>query len=250
MAPTRCSTPPSTPSAPATTSTRPGPGCPCSARRSPSTRHRFYGLGVDPDTEVLVTAGATEAIAGALLGMLAPGDEVIVFEPMYDSYLPLIALAGARATPVLLAPDGSGRFGFDPDALRGAVTPRTKLIMLNTPHNPTGKVFDADELTVIADVAIEHDLVVVTDEVYEHLVFQGAVHIPMATLPGMARSHAHDLVGGQDVQHHGVEGGVGLWPGAARRCHASGQAVPHLRQRRAVPTGDRRRPAPGRRILR
>ena len=134
---------------------------------------------------MLVTAGATEALAGALLGMLDTGDEVIVFEPMYDSYQACIALAGARAVPVLLRPDGD-RYGFDADELRAAVSPRTRLILLNTPHNPTGKVFDADELTLIADVAIEHDLIVVTDEVYEHLVFPGAVHIPMATLPGMA----------------------------------------------------------------
>ena len=163
----------------------PGPGTP--ELRAAIGRHqqRFYGLDLDPDGEVLVTAGATEALAGALLGMLDTGDEVIVFEPMYDSYQACIALAGARAVPVLLQPDGD-RYGFDADELRSAVSPRTRLILLNTPHNPTGKVFDADELTMVADVAIEHDLIVVTDEVYEHLVFPGAVHIPMATLPGMA----------------------------------------------------------------
>ena len=163
----------------------PGPGTP--ELRAAIARHqqRFYGLDHDPDGEVLVTAGATEALAGALLGMLDTGDEVIVFEPMYDSYQACIALAGARAVPVLLQPDGD-RYGFDADELRAAVSPRTRLILLNTPHNPTGKVFDADELTLVADVAIEHDLIVVTDEVYEHLVFPGAVHIPMATLPGMA----------------------------------------------------------------
>jgi N-succinyldiaminopimelate aminotransferase len=163
----------------------PGPGVP--ELREAIARHqrRFYGLDHDPDGEVLVTAGATEALAGALLGMLDTGDEVIVFEPMYDSYQACIALAGARARPVLLRPDG-GRYRFDPDELRAAVSPRTRMILLNTPHNPTGKVFDADELTQIADVAIDHDLVVVTDEVYEHLVFPGAVHHPMATLPGMA----------------------------------------------------------------
>jgi N-succinyldiaminopimelate aminotransferase len=163
----------------------PGPGLPVLREAITEHQRRFYGLDLDPGTDVLVTAGATEAIAGALLGMLSPGDEVVVFEPMYDSYLPLVAIAGARAVPVLLAPDTCGRFSFDVDALRDAVSPSTKLIVLNTPHNPTGKVFDADELTAIADVAIEHDLIVVTDEVYEHLVFPGAVHIPMATLPGM-----------------------------------------------------------------
>ncbi|WP_227462242.1 pyridoxal phosphate-dependent aminotransferase [Desertimonas flava] len=167
----------------------PGPGMPVLREAIARHQQRFYGLDVDADREVLVTAGATEALAGALLGTLDAGDEVIVFEPMYDSYQACIALAGARAVPVLLRPEthgGGGRYVFDPDELRGAVSPSTRMILLNTPHNPTGKVFDAEELTVIADVAIEHDLIVVTDEVYEHLVFPGAVHIPMATLPGMA----------------------------------------------------------------
>lgn len=146
---------------------------------------RFYGLAFDPATEILVTAGATEALAGALLGMLDTGDEVVVFEPMYDSYQACIALAGARAVPVLLRPEADGRYRYDPAELRAAVTPRTKLVLLNTPHNPTGKVFDAAELAEIAALAIEHDLIVITDEVYEHLVFPGATHISMATLPDM-----------------------------------------------------------------
>jgi N-succinyldiaminopimelate aminotransferase len=146
---------------------------------------RFYGLDYDVDTEVLVTAGATEALAGALLGMLDDGDEVVLFEPMYDSYQACIALAGARAVPVLLEPNDEGHYVFDPAELRAAISPRTKLILLNTPHNPTGKVFTFDELTMIAELAREHDLVVVTDEVYEHLVFDGHSHIPLATLPGM-----------------------------------------------------------------
>jgi N-succinyldiaminopimelate aminotransferase len=149
-------------------------------------QRRFYGVELDPDAEVLVTTGATEALAGALLGMLDAGDEVVVFEPMYDSYQACIALAGAVARPVLLAPDGTGRYTFDVDELRRAVTPRTRLVLLNTPHNPTGKVFTRDELAIVADLAVEHDLLVVTDEVYEHLVFPGSVHVPMATLPGMA----------------------------------------------------------------
>ena len=149
-------------------------------------QERFYGLAPDPDTEVLVTAGATEALAGALLGMLDAGDEVVVFEPMYDSYQACVALAGARAVPVLLQPGADGRYVYDPAELRAAVTPRTKLILLNTPHNPTGKVFDPAELAEIAELALAHDLIVVTDEVYEHLVFPGARHVPLATLPGMA----------------------------------------------------------------
>ena len=190
----------------------PGPGLPVLRQAIAEHQRRFYGIELDPDIEVLVTAGATEAIAGALLGMLSSGDEVIVFEPMYDSYLPLIAIAGATAVPVLLAADETGRFGFDADALRAAVTPRTKLIMVNTPHNPTGKVFDADELTVVADVAIEHDLIVVTDEVYEHLVFPGAVHIPMATLPGMAERTLTISSGGKTFNTTGWKVGWACGP--------------------------------------
>lgn len=149
-------------------------------------QHRWYGIDLDPATEVVVTAGATEALAGALLGMLDAGDEVVVFEPMFDSYQACIAMAGARAVPVLLAPGADGRYGFDPVELAAAVSARTKLILLNTPHNPTGKVFTRAELELIAQLAIEHDLIVVTDEVYEHLLFDDHVHIPLATLPGMA----------------------------------------------------------------
>jgi N-succinyldiaminopimelate aminotransferase len=165
----------------------PGPGMPVLREAIVEHQERFYGLSYDPDTEVLVTAGATEALAGALLGMLDEGDEVVLFEPIYDSYQACIALAGGVLKPVVLRPDveGDGRYGFDRDEFRAAVTDRTKLILLNTPHNPTGKVFTRDELTFIGEVAIEHDVLVVTDEVYEHLVFSGAEHIPLATLPGM-----------------------------------------------------------------
>jgi N-succinyldiaminopimelate aminotransferase len=149
-------------------------------------QRRFYGIELDPQRQVVVTAGATEALAGALLGMLDAGDEVIVFEPMYDSYQACIALAAANAVPVLLSPDEDGVYRFDPDELRAAVSPHTKLILLNTPHNPTGKVFTREELELIAEVALEHHLIVVTDEVYEHLVFDGRTHIPISTLPGMA----------------------------------------------------------------
>ncbi len=163
----------------------PGPGMPELRRAIAEHQGRFYGIELDPNSEVVVTAGATEALAGALLGMLDTGDEVVVFEPMYDSYQACIALAGARAVPVLLAPDDDGRYVFDPDELVAAVSERTKIILLNTPHNPTGKVFTRDELESIACVAIEHDLIVVTDEVYEHLLFDGRTHVPMATLPSM-----------------------------------------------------------------
>jgi N-succinyldiaminopimelate aminotransferase len=134
-----------------------------------------------------VTAGATEALSAALLALLDTGDEVVLFEPMYDSYAAGIAMAGGVPRPVPLRPpaEGSGRWTFDPAELRAAITPRTKLLLLNTPHNPTGKVFTTEELGTLAVLAAEHDLLVLTDEVYEHLVFTGARHVPFGTLPGM-----------------------------------------------------------------
>jgi N-succinyldiaminopimelate aminotransferase len=165
----------------------PGPGTP--ELRSAVAAHveRFRGVVYDPADEVLITAGATEALAGALLALLEPGEEVVLFEPMYDSYAAGIAMAGGVTRPVPLRPpaDGGGRWTFDPAELRAAITPRTRMLLLNTPHNPTGKVFTHDELTVLAVHAIEHDLLVLTDEVYEHLVFPGARHESLATLPGM-----------------------------------------------------------------
>ena len=164
----------------------PGAGTAVLRRAVADHQQRFYGLIHDPVGEVLITAGATEAVAGAMLGMLDAGDEVVVFEPMFDSYAAVVALAGGRVAPVLLRPEPGGGYRFDPDELRRAVTARTKVILLNTPHNPTGKVFDAEEMEFVATVARDHDLVVVTDEVYEHLAFPGATHVPIATLPGMA----------------------------------------------------------------
>ena len=153
------------------------------ALREAITAHQahWYDLHLDPATEVVVTTGATEAIAGALLGLVDPGDEVIVLEPYYDSYVAMIQMAGGVRRPVTLrAPD------FRPplDELRAAVNERTTAILLNSPHNPTGTVLRREELEAVAAIAIEHDLVVISDEVYEHLTF-GLPHIPMATLPGM-----------------------------------------------------------------
>ena len=159
----------------------PGTGIPELRTAIAAHQKRFYGVDLDPDTEVLVTAGATEAIAASMLALLEPGDEVIALEPYYDSYAACIAMAGARRVPVTLR---GPLFRPDLDALRDAITSRTRLILLNTPHNPTGMVATASELAVIAELAIRHDLLVVTDEVYEHLVFDGE-HIPIATLPGM-----------------------------------------------------------------
>jgi N-succinyldiaminopimelate aminotransferase len=159
----------------------PGPGIPELRQAIAQHQKRFYGLDIDPDTEVLVTAGATEAIAATLLALLEPGDEVIALEPYYDSYAACIAMAGARRVPITLRAPG---FRPDLDALRDAVTSRTRLILLNSPHNPTGMVATRDELQAIATLARERDLLVVTDEVYEHIVFDGE-HIPISTLPGM-----------------------------------------------------------------
>ena len=160
----------------------PGPGMPVLRNAIATHQQRFYGLQYDPDSEVLVTVGATEALAAALLGLLDTGDEVVVFDPMFDSYAPCIAMAGGVVKPVLLRPPN---YTFDPTEFLAAVTPRTKLIVLNTPHNPTGRVFTTVEMQCIADVAIERDLLVITDEVYEHLVFDGTHHIAMASLAGM-----------------------------------------------------------------
>src|SRR4029078_10715559 len=163
-------------------------------------QQRFYGLQYDPESEVFVTTGATEALAGSLMGLLDTGDEVVLFEPMYDSYQACIAWAAAVAKPVTLRPPS---YEFDPDELRAAITPKTKLLLINTPHNPTGHVLSAAELQVIADVAIEHDLLVITDEVYEHLVFDGLRHIPLATLPGMRQRTLVISSGGKTFKNTG-----------------------------------------------
>jgi N-succinyldiaminopimelate aminotransferase len=149
-------------------------------------RRERYGLDYDPDGEVHVTVGATEAIAASLLALAEPGDEVVVFEPFYDSYAAVIAMAGALRRPVTLRPQGpGGRFTFDPGELRAAIGPRTRLLLVNSPHNPTGSVLTTDELSFIAGLCREHDLVAITDEVYEYLTFDGATHVPLATLPEM-----------------------------------------------------------------
>ncbi|WP_132835568.1 pyridoxal phosphate-dependent aminotransferase [Streptomyces sp. BK205] len=162
----------------------PGPGVPELRTAVAAHQERRYGLSWDPDTEVLVTAGATEAIAAALLALVEPGDEVVALEPYYDSYAACIAMAGGTRVPVTLRPD-DGRFRLDLDELRAAVTDRTRLLLINTPHNPTGTVLTREELTAVAELAVERDLLVVTDEVYEHLVFDEAEHLPLATFPGM-----------------------------------------------------------------
>ena len=160
--------------------------------REAIVRHqaRHYGIDLDPQTQVAVTNGATEAIAAAVLALSGPGDEVLTLEPYYDSYAAVIAMAGAEhvTAPLVAGAQAGGEqgFGLDTTALREAFSPRTKVVLLNSPHNPTGAVLRRAELELIAELARAHDAIVVTDEVYEHLTYDGAVHIPIATLPGMA----------------------------------------------------------------
>lgn len=161
----------------------PGIGRPALRQAIAQKMADFYGLSVDPDTQVNVTVGATEAIFAAILGLVDPGDEVIVFEPFYDSYLPAIRIAGGIPKLVTLRPPD---WSIDPAALAALFSDKTKLIIINTPHNPTGKVFNAEELALIAQLCQRHDVIAVTDEVYEHIIFDGLPHVCLASLPGMA----------------------------------------------------------------
>ncbi|MFI2285189.1 pyridoxal phosphate-dependent aminotransferase [Nocardia beijingensis] len=163
----------------------PGRGMPVLRRAVADDRARRYGTDYDPDSQVLVTVGATEAISAAVLGLVEPGEEVVLIEPYYDSYAAAVALAGARRRTARLVADGD-RFVLDLDSLRAAITPATRMLIVNSPHNPTGTVLGRADLLAIAEIACEHDILVLTDEVYEHLVYDGAEHISLATLPGMA----------------------------------------------------------------
>lgn len=180
----------------------PAPGEPDLRRAVSEHRRDRYGIEYDPDREILITMGATEAIAAALLALVEPGDEVILIEPYYDSYPAAVAMAGgihrtvplvqrppARTAPTRTHPTQGTRQRFDLDipALRAAVGPKTRALLLNSPHNPTGTVFTHEELTAIAEVCREHDLIAITDEVYEHLLFDGRTHTPLAAMPGMAQ---------------------------------------------------------------
>ena len=170
---------------------------------------RFYGLDVSAD-EVMVSTGASEALGAAVMALVEPGQEVVVFEPYFDLYAAVIELAGGlRRAVTLRAPD----YSFDPDELDAAIGPDTRLLMLNTPHNPTGKVFNRAELEVVARVAIEHDLVVVTDEVYEHMTYDGTVHVPLASLPGMAERTVTISSGGKSFGLTGWKVGWAHAPG-------------------------------------
>jgi N-succinyldiaminopimelate aminotransferase len=163
----------------------PVPGIPALRTAVAEHQRAFWGLDYEPDGEVVVTAGATEAVAAAILALCEPGDEVVCFEPYYDSYAASIALAGAIRRPVTLRPGPDGRYVFDSDALARAFGPGTRLVLLNSPHNPTGKVFTRDELGQIATLCQEYDAYAVCDEVYEHLIYDDGRHVPLASLPGM-----------------------------------------------------------------
>jgi N-succinyldiaminopimelate aminotransferase len=161
----------------------PGIGFPQVREAVAGHARRFYGQIVDPASEVLITAGATEAIFAAILGLTDPGDEVIVFAPTYDSYVPNMTMAGVSPRIVYMNPPD---WSIDPDELAAAFTPRTRALIINTPHNPTGKVYSRDELLLIAELCQRHDVIAITDEVYEHLIYDGSLHTRLATLPGMA----------------------------------------------------------------
>ncbi len=192
----------------------PGLGTPALRLAIAEHQQRFYGMTVDPDREILVTAGATEAIAATLLALLDEGDEVVTLEPFYDSYGAMIGLARARHVTVpLRTPD----FRPDLDELRAAVTDRTRVIMLNSPHNPTGAVLDRETLDLIVELAHEHDAIIVSDEVYEHLVFdQAAPHVPIASLPGAAERTVTISSGGKTFSTTGWKIGWLIAPPAIR----------------------------------
>ena len=164
----------------------PGPGIPELRQAIAFARDRDYGQLFDPDTQVLVTVGATEALAASVLGLIEPGDEVLLIEPHYDSYPPIVAMAGGRHRSVPLRPDADGRFALDLVEVAAAIGPATRMLIVNSPHNPTGTVLNATELAGLARLAVQHDLVVLTDEVYEYLTFDGVAHRPLATFEGMA----------------------------------------------------------------
>jgi len=160
----------------------PGIGIPSLRKAIVDHTARFYNMEIDAANGVIVTSGATEGVFAAILGLVDPGDEVIVIEPFYDSYVPNILMANAVPVYVPLHPP---TWTFDPDELRAAFSKKTRALILNTPHNPTGRVFTMQELSLVAQLCIEHDVTVISDEVYEHLTFGNARHIPIATLPGM-----------------------------------------------------------------
>jgi N-succinyldiaminopimelate aminotransferase len=186
-----------------------GMGAPVLVDAIARQQERDYGITYDPSSEIMVTNGATEGIAVSLLGILNPGDEVILFEPFYDSYPACVAMAGATARYYTLrAPD----FALDRQRLAALFNDKTRVLMLNSPQNPTGKVFDRAELQVIAELCIEHDVIVISDEVYEHLTFDGAEHLPISTLPGMSERTLRLSSAGKTYSYTGWKIGWAVGP--------------------------------------
>ena len=183
---------------------------------------RFHHQAVDPDQDVTVTAGATEALFDALLGLLDPGDEAVLFEPFYDSYAAAVTMAGATVRPVALRPPDAAHPGwwFEGGELEAAFGPRTRVVVVNSPHNPTGKVFTPRELEHLAELCTRHDAVALTDEVYEHMVFPPARHLRLATLPGMAERTLTVSSGGKTFSFTGWKVGWAIGPPALRRAVA------------------------------
>ena len=211
-------------------------------RRSRATSSATTASSSTPTPRWSSPPAAPRRVAAALLGLVEPGDEVVVLEPYYDSYLAMIQVAGGVRRPVTLrAPD----FRLDVDELRAAVTPRTRFVLLNSPHNPTGTVLTRDELAAVAEVAIEHDLVVITDEVYEHLVFTGHEHVPLRTLPGMAERTLTLSSAGKSWSFTGWKVGWATGPADAGRRRAGRQAVADLHLRLAAAARGRARPRRG-----
>lgn len=194
-------------------------GLPELRRAVSENNKRFYGFDVDWKTQVLITSGATEALTASLLALLNPGDEVVLFEPAYDSYLPIVQLAGARARFVRLSPPD---WSLPVEALRAAIGPDTKAVVLNSPMNPTGKVFNKKELSEISKLIVENDCYAICDEVYEHLVFDGLSHIPLMSLPGMAERTIRVGSAGKTFSLTGWK--VGYLTGPARLIEAVGRA--------------------------
>jgi N-succinyldiaminopimelate aminotransferase len=183
---------------------------------------RFYGQAVDPQQDITVTAGATEALFDALIGLLDAGDEAVLFEPFYDSYAAAVKMAGAIVRPVALRPPSAAHAGwwFDEAELEAALGPKTRVLVVNSPHNPTGKVFSRAELEFISRLCLQHDLVALTDEVYEHLVYEPLHHVRLATLPGMAERTLTISSGGKSFSYTGWKVGWAIGPAALRRAVA------------------------------
>jgi len=194
-------------------------------------------MDIHPDRHVTVCCGSTETMLATLMAVLNPGDEVIIFEPFYENYGPGCIMSQAEPVYVPLEPPD---FGFDPERLRRAVSPRTRAIIFNSPNNPTGKIFSRAELQIIADICIEHDLLAITDEIYEHILYDGATHTPIATLPGMAERTI--TISGSRSRIRSRAGGSALpWRARSSRW---GYAGPMTSSRWARRTRCRRPPSP------